>query len=147
MSLTLSLFLVIAGLQNYLDMTPKIIPARVCDSSPMTIIKDQELDLSLAVVTLDGRLTFLADHITATTIPLYWTHNEISFRADELYGIDYRDGIPHLRKIFESPGEYKFIFSDNFYTERENAIWITRTVTYLGQDHPDCPKFPLQNPE
>lgn len=141
MSLLLATFVGVVGFHPQGDMPPQILPRVVCDDTQMTIIKDPELDLGLAVITPDEQFLYLSDHVTRTTIPNYWTQNEVSFRANELYSVDYdsKTGIPTLIKIFEDAGAYEFVFSDNLHTEITNSISLWYTVTYLGKDHPDCP--------
>lgn len=123
-------------------ITPRVEPAAVCNTTPMTIIHDQEEKFALGIRGPDGRLIYVADHVTVTLLPLYWQGDEIYFRADQLYGMDYVDGGPVLRKVFVELGSYEFIFSDNLHTEIENSVTITQKVTFFSKDHPDCPKFP-----
>ncbi len=128
------------------ELTPRMFPTRICPTTYISIELDEELELGLATWAKDGTFLYLADPNTFTTIPYYWQNQATEIRADALFGATYsrESGAPYLKPVFTEPGDYEFIFSDNLHTEPENSITVAQVVTYLGKDHPDCPKFPLQ---
>ena len=133
-------YLTLAGQQ---DQGPNVSPIRLCPLDNIQIVEPTGLDLGLAVVTPDGKYLFLADHMHATVVPFYWTEHSVRLRAKDLIGFDYDDGRPYVRSVFREAGKYEFYFAKNLVTEPENTISFTRPVTFMGHNHPDCPKSPL----
>ena len=121
---------------------PDVLPHRVCPSDEILITEPTSYGLGLAVYTPDGRYLFLAAHRHATLLPNYWTEHSVRLRARDVIGFDYDDGRPYIRPIFREAGVYGFYFAENLETEPENTLGFLRKVTFLGHNHPDCPKSP-----
>ena len=122
---------------------PDVLPARVCPFDEILITDPTGYELGLAVITPEGRYLFLADHSSTTVVPYYWTEHSVRLRAKDLIGLDYDNGRPHLRPVFRQAGKYEFYFAKNLETEPENTLGFMRPVTFMGHNHPDCPKSPL----
>ena len=145
----LKVALLAASLTGFLTLAaqkytgPDILPARVCPFDEILITDPTGYELGLAARTPNGNFLYLADHITATVLPHYWTNHSVRLRAKDLLAIDFDDGRPFIRPVFDKEGVYEFYFAKNLHTEPENTIGFLRKVTFMGHNHPECPKSRL----
>jgi hypothetical protein len=92
--------------------------------------------LELAIVAPDGAYYYL--QAADDSVPSQLSANEFAELAvvhidvDSATGIQWVNGKPTKRRIFEILGEYEVILAENLETEPENTIWHTQQLTYAA---------------
>lgn len=114
------------------DKSFGVSPAVVKSDTLVTISLPDKHPAYMAVQTPHHEWIYIVDKSTNFSFfKDFSLRSSFTFNAEDLQGIEFKNGKEVISKVFVEKGDYLFYFADNIETEPENTFSLSYSIKYL----------------